>query len=287
MEIRRPDFAGSWYPGLRSDCLKAIEELARSAFICPELRSRAVGGIVPHAGWYYSGLLALSVIRCMKMWTDADTCIIFGRHLPISGRNFIMKSGAWSTPIGDLVIDSEIAERLSDLFPFTVETASRHETDNTIELQLPFLKYYFPQIRIIPLGLPPVAASLEIARKACEISIGIGRKTIVLGSTDLTHYGSNYNFTPYGTGTEAVNWVKEVNDRRSRHLMVSMDAKAIVAEALRSASACCGGAAGSAIEAARTLGAVKAEEIGYYTSYDVRADSSFVGYSGIVFYAAA
>ncbi|NCO60540.1 MAG: AmmeMemoRadiSam system protein B [Deltaproteobacteria bacterium CG_4_8_14_3_um_filter_51_11] len=287
MDIRRADFAGSWYPELRSDCLKEIEELEHSAFMCPELKGRAVGGIVPHAGWYYSGLLSLSVIRCMKMGTDADTCIIFGRHLPISGRNFMMKGGAWATPLGDLVIDSEIAEKLSNRFPFTVETASRHEPDNTIELQLPFLKYYFPQIRILPLGLPPVAASFDIAISACEISLAMGRKTIVLGSTDLTHYGPNYDFTPHGTGNKAVSWVKEVNDRRSRHLMVSMDAEALVAEALRSASACCGGAAGSAIEAARTLGASRAEEIGYYTSYDVRADSSFVGYSGIVFYAAA
>jgi AmmeMemoRadiSam system protein B len=146
------------------------------------------------------------------------------------------------------------------------------------------LKYYFPDVRILPLGLPPVAASLEIARTACAISLEMGRKTMVLGSTDLTHYGPNYDFAPYGTGEKAVSWVKEVNDRKARDLMLSMDAEGLVAESLKSANACCGGAAGSAVEAAKNLGAVRAEEIGYYTSYDIRADSSFVGYSGIVFY---
>ncbi len=285
MAIRRADFADSWYPGSRSDCLKAIEELEHSCFACPDLKARAIGGIVPHAGWYYSGLLALSVIRCLKMGTDADTCIIFGRHLHRTGRNFIMKEGAWSTPLGDVAIDSEIAERLADRFPFVVETASRHEPDNTIELQLPFIKYYFPQIRILPLGLPPVADSLAIARAACEISLEMGRKTIALGSTDLTHYGPNYDFAPYGAGETAVNWVKNVNDRRARDLILAMDAEGLLAESLESANACCGGAAGSAVDAAKALGAVRGEEIGYYTSFDIRADSSFVGYSGVVFYA--
>jgi hypothetical protein len=104
-----------------------------------------------------------------------------------------------------------------------------------------------------------------------------------VGSTDLTHYGYNYGFLPKGTGEQALEWVKTVNDRRVVGLMVEMDDEQVINEALNNANACCSGAAAAAIAAARELGARKGKIIKYATSYDVHPDSSFVGYVGIVF----
>jgi hypothetical protein len=111
----------------------------------------------------------------------------------------------------------------------------------------------------------------------------MGRETIILGSTDLTHYGYNYGYTPKGVGEEAVNWVKNENDKRVVDLMVAMDAPAVVEESLKNYNACCSGAAATAIAAAKGLGAEKGEKLVYCTSYDIRPDSSFVGYVGILF----
>ena len=72
MTVRRADFAGSWYPGSGSDCRQAIEELDQSALPCPSSSGEKVGGIVPHAGWYYSGRIACSVIKCLQ---NAGRCI--------------------------------------------------------------------------------------------------------------------------------------------------------------------------------------------------------------------
>ncbi len=281
MDIRHPDFAGSWYPASQRECIEAIESLAQDAADCPGDGS-SVGGIVPHAGWYYSGRLACNVIRCLAQGQSVNTCIIFGRHLHPTSPNYIMKGGLWKTPLGDLEIDADIAGPLVDEFDFVIETASRHEPDNTIELQLPFIKYFLGQVKILPLGLPPTANSLLIARRAAEIAKDLGRNAAVIGSTDLTHYGYNYGFIPKGTGQSAVQWVKEDNDRRVIELMLQMDTKGVIEEALRSQNACCSGAAASAIEASKVLGAKKAFEVGYYTSYDVRPDVSFVGYVGIL-----
>ena len=283
METRRADFAGAWYPGNEADCRKAIEEFADACFPCPCDRGNVVGGIVPHAGWIFSGKIACNVIKCLNLQERPDTCIIFGRHLHPGSANFIMNQGRWATPLGDLEIDSDLAEKLMSEFSFTVETASRYEPDNTIELQLPFLKYFFPQIKILPLGLPPEAASLDIAERVAEISKELGRVTIVLGSTDLTHYGYNYGFVPEGTGEDAVSWVKNTNDRRAVDLMKKMDAPGIIHESLKNQNACCSGAAGAAIVASKALGAKIGVEIIYSTSYDIKPDSSFVGYVGIVF----
>ncbi len=283
MEIRRADFAGSWYPGSESGCRETIEEFINSSRPCPGEGGEVVGGIVPHAGWVFSGRIACNVIKCLAHDETPETLLIFGRHLHPGSSNFIMERGRWDTPLGDLEIDSEVAAKLTDEFSFSVETPSRYEPDNTIELQLPFIKYFFPDVRIVPMGLPPKERSLLIARRAAEICRDLNRMTLVIGSTDLTHYGHNYGFTPKGVGDEAVRWVKEVNDRKAVDLMVDMDGPGVIHEALRNYNACCSGAAASAIEAARVIGAVRAETIIYSTSYDVRPDTSFVGYVGIVF----
>ncbi len=283
METRSADFAGAWYPGNESECRRAIEEFSNACIPCPEGSENAIGGIVPHAGWYYSGQISCNVIKCLGQENKPDTCIIFGRHLRPGSSNYIMKQGQWDTPLGELEIDSELAAKLAEEFPFTVETSSRYEQDNTIELQLPFVKYFFPQVKIVPIGLPPRMDTITIAARTAQISAELGRSAIVLGSTDLTHYGYNYGYTPRGAGEEAVKWVKNENDKRVVDLMVNMDEKGVINEALENQNACCSGAAGAAIAAAKDLGANKAKKIVYSTSYDIRPDSSFVGYVGIVF----
>ena len=283
MEVRQADLAGSWYPGRGSDCINAIEGFMDPAISCPDTRGEVVGGIVPHAGWVFSGKIACNVIKCLHVQDGPDTCIILGRHLHEGSPSFIMTEGLWETPLGGLSIDSDIATELSREFSLTIETASRYEDDNTIEVQLPFLKYYFPDIKIVPMGLPPHPDSLKIAKRVVELSRQMGRKIVVIGSTDLTHYGYDYGFMPRGAGEEAVEWVTQVNDKRAIDLMVNMDEHTVLNASFKDHNVCCPGAVAAAIVAAKELGAVKAKQLVYGTSYDVRPDSSFVGYVGIVF----
>jgi len=283
MSVRKSDFAGSWYPGSASDCREAIEEFEKDRVprILPE--GAGLGGIVPHAGWFYSGRIACSVISCLRDDTQPDTVVVFGRHLHSGSANFIMKEGKWATPLGELEIDRELGETLVSEFPFRVETASDYEPDNTVEVQLPFIKYFFPEAKILPLGVPPVAASLKIGERVGELSRARATKTLIIGSTDLTHYGYNYGFTPKGVGKDAVEWVKTQNDRAVVDLMLQMDAGEVIRESLKNGNACCSGAAATAIAGVKKMGAKHAHELVYTTSYDIRPDSSFVGYVGIVF----
>ncbi len=105
----------------------------------------------------------------------------------------------------------------------------------------------------------------------------------VIGSTDLTHYGSNYGFTSQGRGKKAVDWVRSENDRRVINAMLALEPEKVISEALASQNACCAGAVATAIEAAKNLGADQADEIAYATSYDKNPGNNFVGYAGIVF----
>jgi AmmeMemoRadiSam system protein B len=283
VNVRKADFSGSWYPASSSECENEIKRFLEEAVPVSIPGEKLTGGIVPHAGWYFSGSIACNVIGCLKDETPVDTFIIFGMHLHPGSPSYLMKEGAWETPFGEIFIEEALAEELSSRFSFTIEKQGSFTRDNTIELQLPFVKYFFEQTKIVPIGVPPSDVALEIAEAVADISKKLGLRVKVLGSTDLTHYGLNYGFEPKGSGKSAVSWVREKNDRRVIDAMLGMDPQLVINEALMNQNACCAGAAASAIALAKEFGANKAEEIVYATSYEKSPGNSFVGYVGIVF----
>ncbi|MDM8525905.1 AmmeMemoRadiSam system protein B [Desulfococcaceae bacterium HSG8] len=283
MDARRSVFAGSWYPASAAECEKEIQNFLKEDKGKPVSDRTPTGGIVPHAGWYFSGSIACNVIHRLCDETPPDVIVIFGMHLHPGSPCYIMKEGAWETPFGEIQIEETIAEELTRKFPFTIETAGRFTKDNTIELQLPFIKYFFKDAKLVPMGVPPAGISLEIAKAVAEISARSGLRIKVIGSTDLTHYGMNYGFTPKGTGSEAIEWMRNENDRRIIEAMMAMDPQKVISEAIANHNACCAGAAAAAIATAKHIGAQHAESVAYATSYDKNPGDSFVGYAGIVF----
>ena len=79
-----------------------------------------------------------------------------------------------------------------------------------------------------------------------------------------------------------MDWVRNENDRRVIDAMLALEPENVIAEAQTRQNACCAGAAATAIEAAKHLGADQADELAYATSYDKSPGDSFVGYVGIV-----
>ncbi|MFC1799018.1 AmmeMemoRadiSam system protein B [Thermodesulfobacteriota bacterium] len=283
MQARKATFAGSWYPDSPDACEMEINAFLNEIDVSSVSNRQLIGGIVPHAGWYFSGSIACNVIGCLREDPPPDVIVIFGMHLHPTSPNHIMAEGAWETPFGNLPIAEDLAKELVSRFSFRIETAKDYNRDNTIELQLPFIKFFFNDVKIVPIGAPPSTDSLKIGTAVAEISQHLGLRTKVIGSTDLTHYGTNYGFAPKGTGPSAIEWVKEENDRRILDSMLIMDTEKVIAEALASQNACCAGAAATAIEAGKALGADKAEFLAYASSYDKSPGDSFVGYVGIVF----
>lgn len=283
MKTRKAVFAGSWYPASATECEREIKAFIKESKTQDLSGIKKTGGIVPHAGWYFSGSIACNVIKILSEGITPDVFLIFGMHLHKGSPCYLMKEGAWETPFGDLNIQEEIAEELSQKYSFEIETAQRFTQDNTIELQLPFIKYFFKDVKIVPMGLPPVRKSFDIGKDAANIATGLGLKVMVLGSTDLTHYGVNYGFVSKGTGISALNWVKNENDKKVIDAMLEMNPEKVIEEALLNENACCSGAAATAISTAKELGATSAKLITYSTSYDKSPSDSFVGYAGIVF----
>jgi len=283
MKARKAMFAGSWYPDNAAACEREIAAFIQKAEGSSMDDKKRVGGIVPHAGWYFSGNIACNVIHRLSRGLPPDVVVVFGMHLHPGSPRYMMTEGSWETPFGELPIAAELARELSRRFEFQIETAAHFNRDNTIELQLPFIRYFFEDAAILPVGVPPAIESLEVARALVEIAAGLGLGLKILGSTDLTHYGLNYGFSPKGVGATAVDWVRNENDRRIIDAMLAMDSEGVIREALASQNACCAGAAAAAIAAAKQLGAETAETVAYATSYDKSPGDSFVGYAGVVF----
>jgi len=280
--VRKAVFAGSWYPSSAAECENEIASFLEEGKTIKSPNRRLVGGIVPHAGWYFSGSIACNVISRLKSKDTPDVIVVFGMHLHPNSKCYLMAEGAWETPFGEIPVEESLAAELVKKFSFTLEKPDRFDQDNTVELQLPFIKYFFEDAKIVAMGVPPSRRSLEIGKSVIGFAKEMGLTAKVIGSTDLTHYGSNYGFTSKGRGKQALDWVRSENDRRVIDAMLALEPEKVIGEALASQNACCAGAAATAIEAAKNLGADQADEIAYATSYDKSPGDSFVGYVGIV-----
>jgi len=284
MKARNAVFAGSWYPSRASECEAAIQGFLKDPSISGQPVKNGVGGIVTHAGWFFSGAIACNVIHALSQSGPVDTVVLFGMHLHGTSPNYLMAEGAWETPFGAVPIDSELARTIEKEFPFRLETAEHFTPDNTIELQLPFIKYFFKDAAIVPMGVPPCSGAPAVGEKTAVLAHRMGRRIRVLGSTDLTHYGDAYGFSPKGRGLKAVEWVKAENDRELIASLLAMDPEGVLRSAESRHNACCAGAAAAAAAASKALGAVRSVCTAYATSHDKSPGDSFVGYVGVVYH---
>ncbi|MFH1983824.1 MAG: AmmeMemoRadiSam system protein B [Pseudomonadota bacterium] len=282
MTVRKALLAGSWYPGIKSECLKQID-----AFIAPagadvteDVARR--GGVVPHAGWAYSGSIACRVFHVLAQLPPPDAVVVFGMHMHPSATACIMTRGGWETPLGTVPIHEALAKELAGRFRFNRDREQDFARDNTIELQMPFIRHFFPKTPFVPVGVPPTPASLDMGAAVMDIAAAEGFTVMVIGSTDLTHYGPNYGFMPEGGGPRALDWVRNDNDRRAIQAILDLDPRRIIQEGLQNSNACCCGAAAAAVAGAAAAGAIAPRLLAYGTSYDVSPGASFVGYAGIL-----
>jgi len=290
MMIREPVVAGRFYPMDRESCLREIAEMKPPADVAG-LPDRPVAGIVPHAGWTFSGETALAVLTAIKDRRTPKTFVLFGATHRLVGRNAVFASGGWETPLGIAEVDErlgrEVLGRAADIL---ADDPHAHEGEHSIEVQVPLIQHLFPEARILPIAVPGDETAVALGRIVGRTIADLEVDAVCLGSTDLTHYGSMYGFTPQGSGADAVRWVREENDRRMLDLMVRLDAEGAVSEAASHRNACGAGAVAATMAAAREMGAQCGCVVQYTTSFDVMRDrlgrtdyDATVGYAGVVF----
>ncbi len=273
-----------FYPG---DCRAQLTAFLAGYHPPEDLPRPLHGAALPHAGWMYSGQVAARTLACFKNSPEPETVVIFGTpHYMDIATHALYPEGEWETPLGDLAVDRACGEAIlnaaGDLLRADPQ-AHRHE--HSIEVLAPMVKYFFPGAAIVPILVLPETTAVQLGEAAARAVSGLGRTTIFLASSDLTHYGPMFGLAPAGTGPEARTWMEE-NDRRLIDTLCHGSGEEVLNEARTHLNACGAGALAALKGAMTVLGAPQGRLIQYATSFDVEPEPVFrqaVGYAGVVF----
>ncbi len=264
--IRKPVVSGQFYPESPS----RLKEMIGGMVDDKAGKEETIGLVSPHAGYVFSGPVAGATISRIKF---KDTFIILGPSHTGLGRPFsIMTEGTWQTPLGDVQIDSELARQILAGSSHLEDDIVAHQHEHSIEVQLPFLQYFKPDINLVPIVLSYAGGTTykEIGRELAGAIKELNKDVVILASSDMTHYEPQE--AAQRKDNQAIAAILDLDEdellRRVSELKISMCGYAPVV---------------SLISAAKELGAKEAELISYRTSGDINGDySSVVGYAGVI-----
>ena len=266
METRNAVVAGQFYPGtpetLKSTIMEMIDEEAD--------KQKALGIIVPHAGYMYSGRVVGATLSRIQF---TDSFIIIGpSHTGLGKPLSIMTEGIWETPLGNIEVDTELATEILDACKKLEKDSRAHNFEHAIEVQLPFLQYFKPDVKIIPivLGYAKIEEYKGIGKGIARALKKTGRDAVIMVSSDMNHYEPQH--------------VTKDKDSLAIEAMLDLDEDELISRVRENNITMCGIApAMSMITAVKELGASRGELVMYRTSGDTTGEiDSVVGYAGII-----
>lgn len=278
--IRRPTVAGQFYEG----DAEALRAQIKDCFLhrigpqkLPEVNQHAtprniIGLICPHAGYMYSGPVAASAFYQLALDGKPDTVVLLGpNHSGYGSALSIMRQGTWQTPLGDIEIDTAIADSIIHESSLLDIDELAHRYEHSIEVQLPFLQFlYGNKFKIVPISflMQDYESAIEVGR-AIEEALD-STNTVVIASSDMTHYEPAKNAA--------------VKDKAALKTVEDLDAKLFYETVETKHITACGYAPITALVTYANGVCAKAEILNYHNSGDVTGDtSSVVGYAAVSF----
>jgi len=264
--VRPPAVAGTFYPSSPIELARQIDEyLSKDA---PKTVAR--GCVVPHAGYIYSGHVAGAVFSSLEI--PARLILLGPRHYPRGDAMAILTEGSFAGPLGEARIDSSLAAELMRAFPRLREDPVAHESEHSLEVQIPFLQRIAGDFRFVPvvLAIDRYPVLEELGRAVAEVVAAQSEPVLVIASSDMNHYESDA--------------ATRVKDRRAIERILALDPRGLYDTVRHEGISMCGYAATVAmLVAVRELGATQARVVRYATSGDINGDRArVVGYAGIV-----
>ncbi len=186
-KIRKPAFAGQFYPGDSSKLSKAIDYFLQDA-IKDDL-GKPIALLAPHAGYIYAGQIIADSYNQIKNY-KYDLIVILGTNHTTAGFNKIgiYPGTGFQTPLGVAEIDTQAAEELIKADEDCVYNEEIHAQEHSIEVQLPFIQDIFPNVKILPVvvGEPDIKLCTKFGNTLA--SILRNRNALIVASSDLSHY---------------------------------------------------------------------------------------------------
>lgn len=264
-EVREPAVAGQFYPRSPGELEQQVKSMIGVGPVRP-----ALGVISPHAGYVYSGGVAGAVYGAVEM---PELFVVLGpNHTGLGAAAAVMTSGIWRMPMGDVTVDSRLAEAILARSRVLAADETAHAFEHSVEVQLPFLQYLKGKVDFVPISL--MTTSPEALRDIGQAIAGAisedRRRVLVIASSDMTHYESQ---------AEA-----QEKDSLALGRVLDLDPDGLLETVLSHHITMCGvGPATAMLHACRALGATGAKLVKYATSGDITGDfSQVVGYAGVI-----
>jgi len=280
LKVRNPAYAGTFYEGSAQSLKAQIEDCFKHELgpkALPKVADSKLKSIIalvsPHAGYMYSGPVAAHSYYSLAQDGKPDTVVILSPNHTGAGSGIaIMREGAWRTPLGNVEVDTALADSVARESSIIDVDDVAHMREHSIEVQLPWLQYlYGSSFKFVPICLlmQDFESSREVGTAAAKALRS--KNALVIASTDMTHYEPQK--------------VAERKDKAVIDAAVKLDEKALYSAVEANQVSMCGyGPVTAAITAARLLGARNGKLLCYKTSGDAVGDySAVVGYASLVF----
>jgi AmmeMemoRadiSam system protein B len=218
----------------------------------------------------YSGHVAGAVFARIEI--PRRCIVVCPNHTGMGQPLAIISEGTWQTPLGEVAIDSELADALKRAFPALQEDPAAHRAEHAAEVELPFLQLRQPELRFVPIavGTRQFEALEQLGVALAGAISGLKEEVLIVASSDMNHYESDA--------------ITRVKDHQAIERILTLDPRGLYDVVNQQAISMCGyGPAVAMLTAARALGAKSAELVKYATSGDVSGDRNrVVGYAGVV-----
>lgn len=186
--LRPPVVAGRFYPGDSMGLSTMVDSLLDISG-AQHSTGDIIAGIVPHAGYVFSGATAADFYSSVE-GVDYDVVVIAGPSHHVSFNGFsIFDGNGYLTPLGEVNVATDISRRLRESHPTAFFIPEAHETEHCLEVQLPFLQRVLqPGFRIVPIVVGNAGPDELKYMAELILSESYGQRILVIASSDLSHY---------------------------------------------------------------------------------------------------
>ncbi|MFH1371474.1 MAG: AmmeMemoRadiSam system protein B [Planctomycetota bacterium] len=151
--------------------------------------------ISPHAGYAYSGQTAAFGVKAAKSKYARVIVIGPSHQIPMQDVLSVPRVTHYKTLLGEIPLDTEFIEKLLQ-HPIFQDIPPAYKTEHSVFIQLPLLQYRLGDFKLVPIVAGQ--CSPETVQKAAEILKSlVDKDTLVVASSDFTHYGPNYDYVPF------------------------------------------------------------------------------------------
>lgn len=279
IKVRPAVKAGSWYDGNPSVLKQQIERFFQAAEAKkPDEPVRAL--ISPHAGYVYSGQTAAFGYKNLEAGKIKRVIVLAPSHYARFDGGSILDVTHYETPLGRMPLDRKRCDELLKYEQFTSVPAA-HAQEHSLELQLPFLQYALRRdFELVPIVIGNIRPGWYEPMADLLLPLW-DEETLVVASSDFTHYGSNFGYVPFKKNV-AENLKKL--DMGAVEKILNMDYKAFNDYIDETAATICGRKAISLLLCMAAKKGYKAQLMKYTTSGELTGDYAHsVSYASICF----